>query len=215
MNSKQVERAIQKSAKKVIIESGLASSRAGNKELRHLATKLATQQTSRLEAAQTLGTQLGQMIVEYSQKLNQPHLDAGVVRAITLKKALPASTDLPAKVQTTSPVSEDSEANGTAQPILPPPLPQAAAPIGQTVDEQEVDNPVPLDQDSVAQTADPEMIIQAETDLQEENVSELSEEPLEVAPAEDVAPAIDSSAVDETLTLQTVDTEAEPTPETV
>ncbi|HIK16375.1 MAG TPA: hypothetical protein IGS53_13980 [Leptolyngbyaceae cyanobacterium M33_DOE_097] len=244
MNSKQVERAIQKSAKKVIIESGLASSRAGNKELRHLASKLATQQTTRLETAQMLGTQLGQMVVEYSQKLNKQHLDAGIVRTISLKKALPASTDLPTEAQTASPVSGGSQANGTSQPLPDPtqpeaaqaigqtvdeqeidnpvplgedtvPQPEAAQPIGQTVDEQEIDNPIPPDQDTVAQTADPEAILQPGTDSQEEDVSELSEEPLEVAQEDDVAEATDASAVDEAMNNQAVDTETEPTPETV
>jgi len=208
MNSKQVERAIQKSAKKVIIESGIASSRAGNKELKHLATKLASQPASRLEAAQMLGTQLGQRIVELSQKSNKQNLDAGIIRLLIRTKAVPSVTDLPTEVLSDASVTVDSQENSIPAAIAPQSQPQKAQPIAQADDEQETESSVSPIETTVTQAADSEIDVQPEADLDAE-ASELSQTSLEVAPEDDVAAVTDSDIADTTSTVQESDDEEE------
>ncbi|MBF2079034.1 MAG: hypothetical protein IGR76_11070 [Synechococcales cyanobacterium T60_A2020_003] len=131
MNSKHIERAIEKSAKKAIAEGGLSLSRSGSKELSHLATQLASQSIT-LETAQALGQQLGQKITELSQARNKAYLDKGTIRTLVLTKAVPSietlSTDTSVKT-----VTAKTQASNASSPV-PSPVSQKQEPaIAQPV----------------------------------------------------------------------------------
>lgn len=89
---KLIAKSISKSAKKVIIESGInASTRSGNKALDHLAKRLAEQPFNSLTAAVKVGEELGQRIVALSQELDRQSLDQGVIRQLVFQKQLPTA----------------------------------------------------------------------------------------------------------------------------
>ncbi|WP_421654404.1 hypothetical protein [Leptothermofonsia sp. ETS-13] len=142
MNSKQIEKAIQKNAKKVIAESGISSSRAGNKELSHLATKLSSQSIKSLETAQILGERLGRKIVELSQSANKQHLDRGIIRTLVVTKAVPSVDDLPAEVRADATVSKVSQASKAPMSVKPS-SPQKVEPVVQPADEPDAEDNAP------------------------------------------------------------------------
>ncbi|MGC8713930.1 MAG: hypothetical protein ACP5RH_16190, partial [Leptodesmis sp.] len=90
MDSKNIGKAIRKNAKKVIAESGIGSSRSGNKELSHLVSRLSNQPIGSLENAQVLGARLGEKIVELSKASSKNYLDKGVIRTLVITKAIPS-----------------------------------------------------------------------------------------------------------------------------
>lgn len=94
ISRKQLERMIEKSAKKVIAETGISPSRSGSKELEHLIKRLAAQPFISLEKASQLGEELGQKIVAFSQAIGKQNLDRGVIRQIIVQKQFPTATGL-------------------------------------------------------------------------------------------------------------------------
>ncbi len=205
MNSKQIEKAIQKNAKKVIAESGIGSSRAGNKELSHLATKLSSQPIKSLEAAQVFGERLGKKIVELSQSANKQHLDRGIIRTLVLTKAIPSIDDLPAEIQVAATVSNASQVS-KAPTTAKSPSPQKAQPVAPLADKADVEDNVPvvqaeLEDEEASKTHDTEVAEAVDTDE---------------ADTEDNAPAVQAELEDEeasktydTEVAEAVDTEQE------
>ena len=90
INSKQAVKFIRKSTKKVLLDNGIASTHSGIKELDRLVGNLSSQPFSNLESATEFGKELGQKIVELSQKLGKKNLDQGVIRQLVAQKAVPA-----------------------------------------------------------------------------------------------------------------------------
>jgi hypothetical protein len=131
MNNKQIERAIQKNAKKVIAESGIGSSRAGNKELSHLVTRLSSQPIHNIETAQLLGERLGQKIVELSQRSNKQHLDRGIIHTLVLTKTIPSIEEVSARVPTDVPASNASQASQPSASVKPSISKQKPEPVVQ------------------------------------------------------------------------------------
>ena len=96
VSNRQIEKTIKQSVKQVLAQHGLvASTRQGNQELNYLVTRIARQPFSGLEAAQVLGQQLGQKIVELSQAMGRQHLDRRVIQQLVLLKQVPAIERLP------------------------------------------------------------------------------------------------------------------------
>lgn len=78
-NRSMIQRTIVKSAKRVIVASGLnQSTRSGSKALEYLAKQLA-EQCSMAEATE-MGETVGTKIVALSQQLGRQNLDQGVIR---------------------------------------------------------------------------------------------------------------------------------------
>ncbi len=139
INSKQIQKAIKKGAKKAITASGtISSTRSGDKELSHLVGKLSQQSFSSLEAAQSFGETLGQRIIELSQKLNRTHFDQGVIRQLSLSKDIPSVAKLPQ--QTTQPVTDAGETRHSNQALKSAQLPQVAEqpPVGETQTQEDI-----------------------------------------------------------------------------
>ncbi len=96
VNTKQVEKLIKSSAKKVISASGVASStRRGNKEFNRLVKKLSQQPVSTSGQATEIGEDLGQRVVALSQKLGRKSLDRGVIQQLMIQGDLPSLAEVP------------------------------------------------------------------------------------------------------------------------
>ncbi|MCU0523419.1 MAG: hypothetical protein MUF72_01180 [Elainella sp. Prado103] len=86
---KQIEKAIEKSAKTVIAANGIyTSTRSGSKELNHLIKRVSSQLKS-LTAAHEFGEALGRKIVTLSQETKRQNLDQAVIRQLIRLKQLP------------------------------------------------------------------------------------------------------------------------------
>ncbi len=90
INSKQAVKSIRKSTKKVLLDNGIASTHSGIKALDRFVGNLSSQPFNNLESATEFGKELGQKIVELSQKLGKKNLDQGVIRQLVAQKAVPA-----------------------------------------------------------------------------------------------------------------------------
>ncbi|NJR62256.1 MAG: hypothetical protein HC769_27600, partial [Cyanobacteria bacterium CRU_2_1] len=176
INSKQIEKFIEKGTKKVIAESGInLSTRSGNKELHHLIRKVANQPFSSLEAATRFGEELGQKIVELSQKLGKTNLDQGVIRQLILQKEIPA---IPEFVETqdqssAAPRSRDVTLKPSSQPAKEPqPATQSSAESGVAEEESTTEEPELPEESAptslVASTEDTEKLEAIEPDDSEE-----------------------------------------------
>jgi len=235
MDSKSVGKTIHKNAKRVITESGLGSSRAGNKELSHLATRLSKQLISSLEMAQQFGERLGEKIVELSKASNKQHLDQGVVRTLVLTKAVPSLADLPAETGLTNTASGSKQVGKASAPAQPAPA-ESVQPVVLPADEPEIEDGTPdtsvelIEEDVKAPAVPIEAVTAVEEEEEdeedEENEDEDEEEEEEEEEEktavealatsgepvleEDEADAIASETIDETLAEDAVDSEVEP-----
>lgn len=187
MDSKNIGKAIQKNAKKVIAESGIGSSRAGNKELSHLATRLSNQSISSLESAQLLGERLGEKIVELSKASSKDYLDKGIIRTLVVTKAVPSVDDLPvataptatteSKTRQTSKISSPVESLSSVEHVQPTVLPadEPDSEDGTSATETEFAEDITSEAPSTQVIEETEMEDEDEEDEEDEN-EELDEE---------------------------------------
>lgn len=223
MGSKNIGKAIRKSAKKVIVESGIGSSRAGNKELSHLATRLSNQPIHSLESAQLLGERLGEKIVELSQTSSKKYLDKGIIRILVVTKAIPSVDDLPiatapadgteSKTRQTSKTAVSVESLSSMDKVQP-----AVLPVDEAILEDEtIATEAELIEDADFEIPSAQVIeamaVEDEED-EEAAIVELLEEPTETIQAEDSTASIAADAVDDPITATELDTE-EPATEIV
>ncbi len=144
MDSKNIGKAIRKNAKKVIAESGIGSSRSGNKELSHLVTRLSSQDINSLESAQVLGARLGEKIVELSQASSKNHLDKGIIRTLVITKAIPSVADLsPATTPVNVPESKTSQPGKVSSPAESLPSVEQVQPPVLPADEPDPEDQTP------------------------------------------------------------------------
>jgi len=178
---KQVGKVIRRSAKKVIALSGIGSSRKGNKELAHLATRLSKQPFSSLETAQQFGEELGQKIVERSQKNEKDYLGVGIIRQLVLQREIPPIKRF---------LSKETQVEVTPEKVVP----QKAAPEGAI---PQGDRQPPKTSDR-AISALPSIPSQSSTqpvdELKTEKISAIETEPVEESVLVD-----DSALVEEEL----------------
>lgn len=228
MDSKNIGKAIQKSAKKVIAENGIGSSRSGNKELSHLATRLSKQSINSLKSAQLLGERLGEKIVELSQASSKDYLDKGIIRALVVAKAVPSVADLPpatapvnlpeSKTSQTSKVSSPVESLPSVEPVQSAVLPadepniedETAATEAEFAAEITTEAPstqvveeteVEDDEDEEYEDEDEEDEDDDEyEDEENEAAAELLEAPTETIQVEDTTALIASEAVEDSIT---------------
>jgi hypothetical protein len=99
LGTRQAEKAIIRSAKRVIATRGLVlSTKSGSKELKRVVKKLSTAEPCKsLDIATSLGEALGDKVVALSQKLGKKNLDRGVLLAISIPGDLPSIDSLPSE----------------------------------------------------------------------------------------------------------------------
>jgi hypothetical protein len=184
ISSKQAEKLIKKSTKKILSENGISPTRSGNKELDHLVTRLLNQSFGSPEAATRAGEELGQQIVGLSQKLGKTNLDQGIIRRLILQGDLPVAAQVAAPQPNAPGAATSSKAAA--------PTPASEVPAVQTSSEPE---PVSAqDSPAAAETADAAPVVASETIQQSESPSAPVEEP---AAAETVLPIEEDESEDD------------------
>ncbi|UIE38928.1 hypothetical protein [Leptodesmis sichuanensis] len=243
MDSKNIGKAIRKNAKKVIAESGIGSSRSGNKELSHLVSRLSNQPIGSLENAQVLGARLGEKIVELSKASSKNYLDKGVIRTLVITKAIPSVADLPtATAPVNIPESKTRQTSKTAESVASLSSADKAQSVVLAVDETTLEDEAPataaelIEDAELTENLDSEvssaqvieaMAVEAEEDEDEEDeaedeegeeaeeaVAELLAEPTEAIQVEDTTAPIATDTVNDPITAEESDAE-EPATEIV
>lgn len=88
-SKREVEKALRRGAKAVLMSRGMnPSTRRGNKELDMLLDRLNQKSYASLEDAVRMGEAVGWEIVKLSERRNQTHLDASVIRQVADSKDL-------------------------------------------------------------------------------------------------------------------------------
>jgi hypothetical protein len=227
MDSKHIGKAIRKNAKKVIAESGMGSSRSGNKELSHLVTRLSHQSIHSLENAQVLGARLGEKIVELSKASSKNHLDKGIIRTLVVTKAVPSVADLPtATALVNVPESKTRQTSKVSSPVASSLSVEQVQPTVLPADEPDIEDETSATgaefaEDITSKAPSTQVVEETEVEEDEEDVDEddeddvdedevaveLLEEPTKAIQAEASTAPIAFDAVDKPITAAELDEE--------
>jgi hypothetical protein len=112
-NTKKLVKLLTKTIKEVVVNKEIhPTTRKGNKELSLLVKQIAKSNLCNKKQAIKYGEQLGEVIVEFSQKNQKKYLDKGVLRQIALQKQLPSLPEItPETTKAEKPIVEEKAAS--------------------------------------------------------------------------------------------------------
>ncbi|PSR17011.1 hypothetical protein C8255_14770 [filamentous cyanobacterium CCP3] len=201
LGTRQIQQALRRSAKAVLVASGIQpSTRRGNKELTLAVQRLAQQPYNTLEDATQAGAALGQKIAEISQAKGLTNLDGGIVRQLMLTGDIPTVTEVTTKPAKTAPV------------VVAAPQAAAAAPAAAVAEEAEVAEVDVAEAEIDAIAGD-----EPDEPAEPEAVESIDDEADAIAADEPAGAEIDAIAADEPAGTEAVDPAEpiEPEPEAV
>lgn len=166
LDTRQIQNALQRGAKDVLVASGIQpSTRRGNKELDLAVQRLAQQPYSTLEEATQTGKALGQKIVELSQAKGKTVLDGGIVRQMMLTGEIPTVVKVTAKPAKTTPVVVNAKAHEPVELEAVGRETAAETPSGATADLKTEELDVEIVTDETDLVTDEAGLVADEVDL--------------------------------------------------
>lgn len=160
-SSKEIDKTLKKSIKKVIHQRGITqTTRKGSKELSHLTRRIAQEPFENLEAVDRLGEQLGAKIAEATQHKGGDRLYQGTIRQLVLDGAVQSLVS--GSTATLAP-QEEAAIDTTALPTETSGEPEA---------EISQEEPIPQASPSQDEDSEPSSTVALEEDSTEEEVSE-------------------------------------------